>query len=134
MSVIKKIVSGFLYGIGFGVSAGLIFFFISEKMSESVWNEEIYEKLIIVNHTKSSREGNVVVLGAVLNNGKESARFIQIKVDLFDESGAFVEQCSETLSGSLKPGKSRNFKVSCGGCKSSPVVEHKSYKVYIVGM
>ncbi|MEW8441112.1 MAG: hypothetical protein AB2689_23430 [Candidatus Thiodiazotropha taylori] len=86
MSVIKKIVSGILYGIGFGVSAGLIFFFISEKMSESVWNEEIYEKLIIENHTKSSREGNVVVLGAVLNNGKESARFIQIKVDLFDET------------------------------------------------
>jgi hypothetical protein len=130
----QKIGLGILYGIGFGISAGIIYYFISEKMMASVWNDTNIEKVVITKHEEVKRGETVLVLGTLENKGTESLRVLNIQVDLFDKNGKFVEQCSEYLKGSLRAGESRNFKVSCGGCKDKPVVEHKTYKVRVVGM
>jgi hypothetical protein len=74
------------------------------------------------------------VLGTVENQAAESVRALNVQVDLFDQDGKFVDQCSEYLKGALKAGESRNFKVSCGGCKQRPTVAHASYKVKVIGL
>ena len=133
-SAAQKIGLGFLYGIGFGISAGVIYYFISEKMMASVWNETVIEKVVVTKHEKVKRGESVLVLGTVENQGTDSVRILNVQVDLFDKNGKFVEQCTEYLKGTLAAGASRNFKVSCSGCKDKPVVEHETYKVQVAGM
>jgi hypothetical protein len=46
----KRIANGILFGVGFGIAAGLIYYFISvtmsEKMMKSLWNDSGW-KLVI---------------------------------------------------------------------------------------
>ena len=129
-----KIGSGLLYGVGIGLSAGLIMYVISEKMSSSVWNDAALEKVVVTKHEEVKRDQALFILGTVENQGTETVRMPNVQVDLFDKNGKFVEQCSEYIKGALKPGESRNFKASCGGCKDHPPVEHASYKVRVIGL
>ena len=131
-SALDKIGTGFLYGIGFGVSVGAIYYFITERMMNAVWLDVASEKVVITKHEKLNRDSLVLVLGAVENQGTEPARALNIQVDLFDKTGKFVDQCTQYLPGTLRAGESRNFKVSCGG-KDKPVVEHETYKIRIGG-
>jgi len=138
MNIIKnmfnKVGAGALYGIGFGITFGAFYYFISEQMIDSVWNDDALEQISIKNHEKVNRDENVLILGSVENEGAESVRTLSIQVDLINKEGKFVEQCSTYLKGALKPGEKRNFKVICGDGKNKPVVEHETYKVYILGL
>ena len=131
---LRKIGAGLLYGIGIGVSVGAIMHFISEKMAASVWNDAALEKVTITKHEEVRRNDDVFILGTVENQRAEAVRTLSIQVDLFDKDGKFVDQCSEYLRGALKPAESRNFKVSCGGCKKRPVITHESYKIRVIGL
>jgi hypothetical protein len=132
-SALRKIGSGLLFGIGFGISAGSIFYVASEiqmdQVKKSTWNEEAGDRVVITNHEKVTRDGSVSVLGAVENRGEDLARGLVIQVDLFDKSGKFVDQCEEYMRGTVRAGESRNFKVAC---KSA--VEHETYKVRVAGV
>jgi hypothetical protein len=127
-----KVVNGVLFGAGFGLIVGLIYYIISEKAMHSIWNDEAANKLIIKSHEEVQRNDTTLILGTFENTGTDSARMSIVQVDLFDKAGKFVDQCSEYLSGTLKSGELRNFKVSCGS-KERPVAEHDSYKVRVVG-
>ena len=133
-NALNKIGAGLLYGIGIGVSAGLIMYVISDKMWASAWNDAALEKVVVSKHEEVKRDQALFILGTVENRGTETVRMPNVEVDLFDKNGKFVEQCSEYIKGGLKPGESRNFKVSCGGCKERPPVEHASYKVRVIGL
>lgn len=133
-SVAEKIGLGFLYGIGFGISVGAIYYFISERMMASVWNDAAVQKVVVTKHEKVKRDESFVILGTVENQSTDTVRLINVEVDLFDRDGKFVEQCAEYIRGTIRGGESRNFKVTCGGCKGKPVVEHETYKVRIAGM
>ena len=131
----EKISTGLLYGIGFGITAGAIYYYVSERMMASVYQESKIEKVVVTKHEKIKRDQNVVILGEVRNQGADTVRNLSVEVDLFDKRGAFVEQCATYLKGTIAAGESRNFKVTCGGCKDGkPVVEHQSYKVRITGL
>lgn len=130
----QKIGLGLLYGIGFGISAGAIFYFVSERMMAAVWHDEDIAKVVITKHEKIKRGDSIFVLGTVENQGTNSVRLLNVQVDLFDKNGKFVEQCTEYIKGSIRAGESVNFKVTCKGCKDKPVVEHDSYKVRIMSM
>ena len=134
MAAISKIGTGLLYGIGIGITAGAIMHFITENMMSSAWNDEALKKVHIIKHEKVQRDDQALVLGTVKNDSKDAVRIISIEVDLFDASGNFVEQCSESIRGSLSPGEERNFKVTCGGCKGKPTVQHSTYKVRVNGL
>lgn len=129
-----KIGNGLLYGIGIGITAGLIMYFISEQMTASVWNDAALAKVVITKHEEVKRDQTAIFLGTIENSGTETVRMPSIQVDLFDEKGKFVEQCSEYIKGALKPKDSRNFKVTCSGCKDHPTIEHASYKVRVIGL
>ncbi len=127
-----KIGSGLLYGIGFGIPVGAIYYFITEKQMDSVWGEQAADKVVVTHHEKASRGETISVLGTVENRGTQPARILNIQVDLYDKSGKFVDQCQEYVRGTLYAGESRNFKVSCG-TKEEPIVEHKTYEVRVSG-
>lgn len=122
----RRIANGLLFGVGFGIAAGLIYYFISqemnEKMMKSLWNEAGIEKLVITSQDEVKRDDGVYILGTIENRGGESVRMASLQADLFDKAGKFVDQCSGYLNSSLKPGGVRNFKVTCGS-KDKPVAE-----------
>lgn len=134
-AALEKIGTGLLYGIGFGISAGAFYYFINERMMDTVWSDrdKALENVVVTQHEKATRNGSLLVLGTVENQGTNSPRILTIQVDLYDKAGKFVDQCQEYLRGSLRPGESRHFKVSCG-TKDSPPVEHETYKVRANGM
>jgi hypothetical protein len=129
---LAKVGSGLLYGVGFGISVGAIYYFITEKQMESFWDRGV-ENVVVKAHEKVARDSSVVVLGTLENQGTESVRTMHIQVDLFDKNEKFVDQCHTYLTDVLKAGETRNFKVSCGDRKT-PVVDHATYKVRVGGM
>lgn len=129
-----KIGLGLCYGIGFGLSAGLILQYINTTYMLSMWDGRAAEALKITTHRKVERHGDVVVLGSLQNTTDEAISTQYIQVDLLDETGALVDQCRGTHMGATAPKAVRSFKVSCGGKPEEPTAAHDSYKVYVVGM
>ncbi|HET8759547.1 MAG TPA: FxLYD domain-containing protein, partial [Nitrospiria bacterium] len=124
--------AGLLYGVGFGVSAGLIMNFIVDRMTPS-FDPTPIDKVSITGHEEVKRAGEVFFLGTLENHASDPVRIVKIQVDLFDKQGKLVEICDEHVRGFLKSTESVNFKVSCGST-GKPVVEHDSYKIHPVGL
>jgi hypothetical protein len=129
---LKKVGAGLLYGVGFGVSAGLIMKFIFDWMTPSFDPTRI-DQVSVTGHEEVKRDGEVFFLGTLENHNSGPVRIVKIQVDLFDKQGRLVDICEEHVRGPLKPAESANFKVSCGS-KGKPVVEHDSYKIHPVGL
>ncbi|WP_414717266.1 FxLYD domain-containing protein [Steroidobacter cummioxidans] len=58
-------------------------------------------------------------MGSIENIGQDTWQSVELLVELFDKGGTFVDKCSSHLDGSIEPGQTRNFKVSCSECRSS---------------
>ncbi len=132
---IKKIMHGSLFGIRIYIIFGAFYYFVTQQMTSQAIKQlsSSTDDIAITKHRKVMRDKKLVFLGEVKNNGDVNARAIKINVDLFlnDE---FVKKCSKSLGGKLTPNALMNFELVCGGgCKSSPVVEHDSYKAYVTG-
>jgi len=130
---LKRIANGLLFGFGFGLAVGAIYYVLSEKMMNAVWNDKANEKVVISSHAEVKRADGWDILGTIENRSDESVRMTTIQADLFDKDGKFVDQCSGYVGSSTKAGESRNFKVTCGS-KDKPVAEHASYKLRVGGM
>jgi hypothetical protein len=131
----EKIIVGLLYGIGFGIPAGAIYYYVTDQMMASVYQESQIGKVVVTKHEEVIRGQNAIILGEVKNQGTDSVRNIAVEVDLYDKNGSFVEQCSTYLRGTIPAGDSRTFKVTCGDCKKDgKVVEHQTYKVRVTGL
>lgn len=133
-SALLKVGVGLLYGVGIGISAGYVLYVISENMTSSIWNDEALDSVVVLEHEEVRRDGAVLFLGTIENRGSEKVRSASVEIDLFDEEGKFVEQCSQYFRGALRAMEQRHFKVSCGGCEDRQVVEHASYKVRVRGL
>ena len=141
----KKIVQGFLLGLGFTVAFVLVLIAaqylymkyvfedqVSEAMYGSQWKEYSEEAgLVITEHKPIHTEDSVEFIGIVANNGSDTWDMISIEVELFDEDGKFIDECSEYISSPLAPSKSENFKVSCGGCEKRPIADFDHYEIHI---
>jgi hypothetical protein len=134
LTALSRVGTGLLYGIGIGITGGAMMYFVTERMASSMWNDAALKNVRITKHEKVERHDQTLVLGTVTNDSEEAVRLLNVEVDLFDASGKFVEQCSESLRGSLAGGEERNFKVTCSGCKDKPVVQHSTYKVRLNGV
>jgi hypothetical protein len=139
--VLTTTAKGFLLGIGFCIAAGSMYFVAWRSMTTSM-NEEMYnasnpylhrdptKDLVITGSDKQTHNGITIITGSIENKGKTAVGGVEIEANLFNK-GKFVDQYSTTLSGSLKPGASKYFKISCG-CSNNPPAEHDSYKVAVV--
>ncbi|MEN3352644.1 MAG: hypothetical protein V7640_802 [Betaproteobacteria bacterium] len=137
---------GLIFGSGFTIAAVvfavLALFFVpwnkgvasqtSQIMEESTKAFSSADGIKIVNHEKSMRGEEVVVTGQLTNEGQSTARNFTLEVELFDKNKKFVDVCRESFySSTIKPGETRNFKVSCGGCRNRPTPAHASYTVRV---
>ena len=78
------------------------------------------------------RGDELVILGRLKNEGKGTARNFAIEAELFDKDKKFVDVCRESFyTSTIKPGEERNFKVSCGGCRTRPFPAHASYTIRV---
>jgi hypothetical protein len=133
---------GFLLGLGFSIALGAVFVvgqkWSSHRAAEQSENFEVtasernVEKDIALTGVEEvTHDGTTVIIGTATNHGKTGARGIDIQANLFNH-GKFVDQYSTYLKGTIEPGKSQYFKISCG-CKDTPPAEHDSYKLEVLG-
>ena len=73
-----------------------------------------------------------LIWGKLFQPEFEGAASVNIEVELFNDKGEFVDECTEYVRGSFAPGASENFKVSCGGCKEHPLPDFATYTIRIV--
>ncbi|MEN8147385.1 MAG: FxLYD domain-containing protein [Campylobacterota bacterium] len=130
--IFKKIGSGLLYGIGIGISAGLLVTFISLYFGPtSLFNANKAEKnLVITEHRDIKRNDNVYIFGTVENQTDEKVRSFNIQADFFDGNGTFIDQCKLYVS-TFPSTKTYNFKISCNYCDKKTPIKYSSYKVYV---
>jgi hypothetical protein len=142
-NAIATIIRGFLLGLGFAVAAiGAMFvaqtYWINQYESGSAAYSnvdsaaEAARKDIVLSDIEEQKSGGrVSVIGTLKNTGSRPARGLQIEVELFQKN-KFVDQYSTYISGSVRPGETRHFKVACG-CGDSPPADHDSFKVEVRG-
>jgi hypothetical protein len=135
---------GLVFGLGFAIAATAIVVLAAfgipwdkaasqqsaafDESSRSAWAAG---GVVVANHEEVARGDDVVFLGAVKNQGQTVARGFRIEVELFDQNKKFVDICSESLFGPVKPGETRRFKISCGGCRDKQVPQHSSYEIRV---
>jgi len=134
-----KVFHGFLLGVGFMLAAGsgaavLYHYAMKEQQAASRAMMEKYQptqkNLELSDLEETKHDGMTAIIGTVVNKGSSEVSSIQIQANLFNH-GKFVDQYSTYVSGKLKAGESKHFKISCG-CANSPPAEHDSYKVEII--
>ncbi len=73
------------------------------------------------------------IKGRLTNNGERTWSSTTLKAELYDESGAFIEECDEYVRQTSKPGSEINFKISCGSkCSKFQIEKYSSYKLAII--
>ncbi len=99
--------------------------------NENVQDEQDFKtnELVVVKVEKFQLGEQVYFTGEIQNNGKKVARGVNIEANLF-LGDRFVDQYSTYVTGSIAPGASRLFKISCG-CKGNPPAQHDSYKLEV---
>ncbi|UUA72353.1 FxLYD domain-containing protein [Cellvibrio sp. QJXJ] len=154
-SIIFKIGIGFLYGAGFAVAIVVIVSISFSKFSERSMSNmsegkelkkdlkterefmfrEYDESANLVTEITKERisENEFTLLGTLKNNGNANWSSINLKAELFNKDGEFIETCSEYISDKSSPGSSINFKLSCGNCSKLQLEEYHSYKLTIAG-
>lgn len=129
----QKIGIGLLYGIGFGIGAGILNIAVNQYFwSDSFFNERnMAEKnLLITEHRDIQRNNNTYIFGTLENQTDEPVRSFDVQADFFDSNGTFIEQC-RTYIATFPTSKTYNFKIACDHCDKNPPIKYSSYKVYV---
>ena len=141
-SALERIAQGLLLGIGFA-PAFLVFnhFYTQWQMSsfdKTLFEDTVFKEykadagLVIKAHRPQKAEDNDAFVGQIANEGKESWANVEIVAELFGTDGEFLDKCSSYVDGTLAPGQTRNFKVSCPNCRDNPMQPYDSYTLAVV--
>ena len=136
---------GFFFGLGLSVAAWAAYAAAyvlwpkqscsdssSSRTQSTRSNEPSGARSLEIGGVEEHKSANQLYFtGVVKNAGPVPVNSGQIQVDMF-KGGKFVDQYSNYFPGSLAPGESRNFKVSCD-CRDMTPAEHDSFKVQVVG-
>ena len=143
-NILGTIARGFLLGIGFSLASGVAYFiawtlFFSSMTEKAIADatevtsrfDAAAKNIVLSDVEEQHHDGVTAIIGSAKNTGTKPARSVHIQANLFNH-GKFVDQYSTYLTGTLAPGASQYFKISCG-CKDTPAAEHDSYKLEITG-
>jgi hypothetical protein len=144
---LSKVLSGFLYGLGFAV-AFVAVLLVASKINERIespgqtseskpsklWRKRFTSaaKLSVANVDSRATKFNLIVLGSVRNGGNDSWDLVRLEVRLLNGEGKVVGICRGAVNGPVRPGTERHFSVDCNGMESEPVPVHARYEVEIV--
>ena len=84
-SVLSKIFQGFLTGVGFSIALGVAYYYVTQQLTADAMSMYSFEDgtVEITKHKKIERDGKLLILGEVQNNGENQAEGVNIVVDLF---------------------------------------------------
>ncbi len=113
---------------------------------ESKMEEDTEERMssIFIEYDESSKldaevksedigNGEFTLIGELSNSGEHTWSSISLKAELYDEAGAFIEECDEYIRQTSRPGSVINFKLSCGSkCSALQIEKYASYKLLVV--
>jgi hypothetical protein len=134
----RTIGRGFLLGLGFAVALGCVYYVAFHLAAKNVKEDvglddtrsQANNEIVLSDIEEQKHDGAVAILGKATNSGKKPTNGVHIQANLFNHE-KFVDQYSTYLTGTLAPGKSQYFKISCG-CKDTPPAEHDSYKLEVL--
>jgi hypothetical protein len=129
---------GFLLGLGFGAALGCVYYvayqFSVKNVKEEVGlgdsDSQANQAIVLSDVEEQKHDGVTAIIGKATNSGKKAVHGIHIQANLFNHE-KFVDQYSTYITGTLTPGNSQFFKISCG-CKDTPPAEHDSYKLEVL--
>ncbi|PCI77889.1 MAG: hypothetical protein COB20_07040 [SAR86 cluster bacterium] len=142
-----KIVSGFLYGIGFVLAISIGSYFVITQIESEFEIDELGETYTSIDYVRFDESANLEVvidseeitdtefnlLGQISNNGETDWSSISLKAILFDESGKFLDQCEHYHRGMLAAGESNYFKMSCGSqCSVVALENYARYELEVI--
>ena len=152
MEYVKKVINGFLSGVGFTSGLILILFLANGsgilKSSSTALNKqasnseelenkaslkklEAIEKLVILDRGTNLGLRGPEYMYTVKNHSDYKFTWIFPKVELFDKNGVFIYKCEGSSINTLKPKDSKNVKTSCSGANRSIVENIGSYLIKI---
>ena len=125
--------SGFVAGLGFALAAvGVLYVWdLVNDMTDAknVFSEKV--GLVVTEHRLNRGQYDADVLGVMRNTGKQSWSLVNVRVELQDNEGKFLDSCTSRLDGVMRPEQTRNFKVGCYGSKEKPLVSFPKYSVTV---
>ena len=136
-AALAKIGTGLLMGIGFGIAVSAIWYGLTQWQMSQLEDDMFKSygadaKLSITSHRARVSEAKSDFIGQIVNGGTDTWQSVYLLVELFGKDGQFIDKCSDHMDGSLAPGETRNFKVSCHNCRDSPMPQFNRYEVKIV--
>ena len=144
--VLTRMVSGFIFGVGFSIALVLVAWSGNVLMKWSSgegdsksglyksWRKHFTPEagVVIESHESRKRGPNLIILGSVRNGGTDSWNLVHLEAQLLDGRDKLVGICRGHVNGPLRPGQSRYFSIDCEGSQWEPVPEHTRYAVEVV--
>lgn len=125
--------SGFVAGLGFAIAAVAVFW-VWDLINDATGSKNVFSEkagLVVTEHRLIRGPYDADVLGSLNNGGKQSWSLVNVRVELQDKDGKFLDTCSSRLDGAIRPEQTRNFKVSCYGSKERPLTSFEKYSVTV---
>lgn len=133
--IFGKILYGFLFGTGMGLSILLIIYIYDNiNKSDQSYVHKTYNEnagLVLTYENDRQVKDGVIVLGTIHNQGKDSWRNIKVEAEVFDNKGNFIDECTETVYLTLEPDARENFKITCGACSTNKIPDYEKVSVRI---
>src|SRR5262249_51190513 len=125
--------SGFVAGLGFAIAAVAVFY-VWDLINERTGAKNVFSEKAgvgVANHRLARGKHDADVLGTIRNTGQQSWSLVNVRVELQDKDGKFLDTCSHRLDGVIGPQQTRNFKVPCYGSKERPLTAFEKYSVVV---
>lgn len=146
MEALRKLFTGFLYGIGF-VAAVAAAVALLQLAGVDVLPARLGAALMGAVARSSPRLsadqfhfsnpnslttswGDIAVMGTVQNKGSATGPSLPLRAELFDKDGRLLYRCSTLLKDGLRKDQQANFMIECRGAPKEIVARVASFKVY----
>lgn len=125
--------TGFVSGLGFAVAVVTVFY-AWDYFSETFGPRKVFSDkagVAVTEHRVQRGQFDAAVFGTIRNTGKQSWNLVNVRVELQDKGGNFVDTCAGRLDGAIRPEEVRHFNVTCYGSKDRPLPAFETYTVTV---
>ncbi|MET0049936.1 MAG: FxLYD domain-containing protein [Candidatus Thiodiazotropha sp.] len=116
----KTIKTGFWFGLGLIIPLIVVMYggrmitvFAMSSVKPAITSQIDAKKHIeIISYEDKTKDGQLLILGSLKNNGSASTSSIQLEAELFDNNDKFVYECTEYVSNDVPSGETENFQIN----------------------